>query len=337
LAWPTSGGAATAPRVRCWSDARAPEAAAPPTPTPAREPITLKYVIFVPKNVSTIQPGWHFIDLLAERTDEIIVEFVGGPEAIPGEKQFEALTTGVVDMGYLATSYHTPQVPENLMVLLCKAPPWRARETGFQDLINKRYNEEIAYMLGMPDYPDVFRIYTNVKPMEPYSSFQGQKLRVAPHLLPWVEALGASSTYVPIPDVYTALERGVIDGVGYSWYGLTDFGWHEVLKYAVDHTVYYQSLVFLVNLDSWNKIPQDLQQIMIDTMIDTEKWAADFHKEMAEKERQTMVDAGVEFITFSPADAEWYVKQAYDALLASIEKDASPEYFSQLRELVDKE
>ncbi len=39
-------------------------------------------------------------------------------------------------------------------------------------------------------------------------------------------------------EVYTALERGVVDGYGWPITGIFDLGWHEKTKYRVDPGFY---------------------------------------------------------------------------------------------------
>ena len=71
---------------------------------------------------------------------------------------------------------------------------------------------------------------------------------------------------------------------------------------------------------------------MQQTMIQLEKDMIDYFTEVEDDARQKMLDAGVEYIKFSPADAKWYVDTAYqvfwDVLL-----ERCPDTAPRLREL----
>lgn len=64
-------------------------------------------------------------------------------------------------------------------------------------------------------------------------------------------------------EMYTSLERGLIDGRFNSWEAASVFKDFEVTKYRVDN-VYMQSHfnVIIMNLDSWNRLPSDMKSLI---------------------------------------------------------------------------
>ena len=61
--------------------------------------------------------------------------------------------------------------------------------------------------------------------------------------------MGATVVQTPPGEVYTALERGVVDGYGWPITGIFDLGWHEKTKYRVDPGFYSAEVSVLVNKD----------------------------------------------------------------------------------------
>ena len=55
-------------------------------------------------------------------------------------------------------------------------------------------------------------------------------------------------------EVYTALERGVVDGYGWPITGIFDLGWHEKTKYRVDPGFYTAEVSILVNKSAWDRL-----------------------------------------------------------------------------------
>ena len=66
----------------------------------------------------------------------------------------------------------------------------------------------------------------------------GFKIRITPVYRDFFTALGATVVQTAPGEVYTALERGVVDGYGWPIGGIFDFGWHEKTKYRVDPGFY---------------------------------------------------------------------------------------------------
>ena len=60
---------------------------------------------------------------------------------------------------------------------------------------------------------------------------KGKKVRGTPAYHPLIRMLGGAPVVLPIPEVYTALEKGVIDGAASPVVGLLGVKWYEVAKY----------------------------------------------------------------------------------------------------------
>ncbi|PKP84233.1 MAG: ABC transporter substrate-binding protein, partial [Alphaproteobacteria bacterium HGW-Alphaproteobacteria-2] len=106
-------------------------------------------------------------------------------------------------------------------------------------------------------------------------------------------------------EVYSALERGAIDGYGWPSQGVLDLGWHEQTKYRVDPGFYQVDVNFLVNLDVWNGLTDEQRavleegaQVIEATNTDNVATSAD------ELRRQT--EAGIQTIAFEGGvAADW--------------------------------
>ena len=89
-----------------------------------------------------------------------------------------------------------------------------------------------------------------------------------------------------------------------------------------------------MNLDSWNRIPKHLQDLMNKTMIEVEREIVDFWAGGHEKAWQTMMDNGVEPIDFSPADAKWFLDLADKVAWADQAKKSRPEYVRLIEDML---
>ncbi len=110
----------------------------------------------------------------------------------------------------------------------------------------------------------------------------------------------------------------------------------EVTKYKIDPPILKGSAVNAINLDSWNRIPKHLQDLMLEASLDTETWEQEYWETRAKEAYQIMADAGVETITFSPEDTQWYLDAVSSGVQDDFEKRVRPETFAKFQELLLK-
>jgi len=303
------------------------------TPVYGKEPIKLKMVTFLPKGDSNMTAWMKFIeDVNKKAKGELEIVYVGGPEAIPGFKQFEALRNGVVDMIYGCESYYGRQVTGAAYTHLGRLDPIKERENGYYDLRVDLFKKHNMYYLGRPEFGVWFNIFTNKAVKRP-QELKGQKIRVSATYEPFVKRLGAVPVTMPGSDIYTALERGTIDGYAWSILGNVQSGWVDVCKYILEPRIYQMNIEALINLKTWQKLPKHLQKLLTDCMIKNENEYSKIMAGIAEKEYKEMQKRGVKVIKFSPEDTKWYVDLAYEAGWDEIIKQ-NPELGPKLKKLL---
>jgi len=264
---------------------------------------------------------------------EVRIEYLGHSDVIPTFEQFEGLRNGVVDVILGASSYYTGQVPEATAVLYSRLQPSELRENGFFDYMREIHREKanVEYLANTGGgVGQAFRMYVNEKVTEP--DFSGMKLRVSPVYVELVKALGGTPVIMKPGEIYTALERGVVDGYGWSYGGISDFGWHEVTEYAIDHGFYSANTAILFNGDVWDGLDAGVQAKLEETARDVEIWAQDYMEAQNEADNEELKEAGVEFIYFSGEDRKRYIETAYDAAWKAFIEE-HPEVGPKLKEL----
>lgn len=255
---------------------------------------------------------------------ELVIDWVGGPEAIPAQDQAEAVVRGVTDFCLTPTSYYLSLLPEAQYLTFSRLLPWEEREIGFYDLLDKLHKEVGLYFLGRDAWGVLFHIWTNTKVETPYD-LAGQVLRVGRTPRAFATALGIKWVSLPMADIYSALDRGLVEGYTLPAESSADHRLYEVVKYGTRPGWWNRNEVLLINLDSWNGIPKHLQDLMNKTMIEVEREIVDFWIGGHEKAWQTMMDNGVEPIDFSPADAKWFLDLADKVAWSDLGAKCKPE------------
>lgn len=301
-------------------------------PAQAKETV-LKMVTFLPRDDVNLTAWRAYVDEVNKRSKgELLIKFIGGPEAIPSFKQFEAMRTGVVDMIFGCESYYGGAVTGAAYTHLSRLTPPEERKSGYYDLrvdILKKHN---VFYLGRPEHGVWFHIFTNKLIKRP-QELAGQKIRTSATYEPFVRTIGAVPITIPGSEVYTALERGVVDGYAWSVLGNISMGWPEVCKYIIEPKIYSMNLENLINLDTWNKLPKPMQTLMANLMIENEEKYEKVFMELGEKELKAMQDKGMKLIKFSPEDTQWYVDMAYKAGWDEVVKK-SPDLGAKLKKLL---
>ena len=130
--------------------------------------------------------------------------------------------------------------------------------------------------------------------------FEGKRIRsVGTSLSDWINGMGAAAQFVSFAEVYTNIERGILNcGVARADLG---FGqrWHEVTDYIIGPLFDFPSYNNVINAEKWASIPQDLQQIIIEEAAKSELEALRIAAIQNETGLQKNIDAGMEFVPFS--------------------------------------
>jgi len=325
----------------CAEEAPTPTPTPAPTPAPKPEPIVLKALSYLPTNIGAVR----FLGVYAERAEErsngeLIIDWLGAGEVIPRPDQPEALRTGVIDMALLAGAELPSYVPEGRAMLVSELTALEERELGFLDFMNELYQKNLnAYYLGRArNYGSFFQIFLKDRIERPQEELAGLRIATTAALTDALVALGAIPVVLPTEDRYTAVERGTVDAIaGGSFLSALGGGWAEVTNYFIEPQPWQShNAIFLVNLDSLNRLPKHLQDLMIDIGAEIGPEQEAYFIADENKYRQQVIDAGIEPITLSPEDAEWYLGLANDIVWQQVKAEVSPENYLRLRELLLK-
>jgi TRAP-type C4-dicarboxylate transport system substrate-binding protein len=174
-----------------------------------------------------------------------------------------------------------------------------------------------------------FHIYTTKKIDKP--DLTGLKIRITPVYRDFFQSLNANVITTPPGEVYTALERGVVDGYGWPIGGIFDLNWHEMTKFRVDPGFYDAEVSLIMNLPAYRKLSEPqrayLQKQLLALEAENTFWARYTTEEVARQDK-----AGIQAIKFDAATAKAFRDKAYDVGWASAAKQ-SPEVAARFKSL----
>src|SRR5215831_18566839 len=181
---------------------------------PAQE-VTLRLVSAFPENQFYVKRTLDWIaDFNKDGKGLVQINFIGGPKAIPTFEVGKAVQSGVVDMGFSTGAFYTNVMPEADILKLSETSAAEQRKNGGFDLINKIWAEKgnMRYLAKVVEFTP-FHLYLNKKIDKP--DLTGLKIRITPVYREFFQSMNAQVMTTAPGEVYTALERGVIDGYGW--------------------------------------------------------------------------------------------------------------------------
>lgn len=307
------------------------------TEVTAQETIVLKGVTAFPRSAAENESIPPLRDLVQRKSGgQLKINWLGGPEVIKSFDQGEALRKGTVDMIlFTPVGYFTTFSPIFQAKGLSAYTGWEERAIGAFDLWVKVFREKVnAEYLGAMQWGLKFHIFSNRK-ITKIGDFKGMKIRVSPLYIPFVKALGAAPITIPPPDIYTSMQRGVVDGFVWINTGIPTWGWHEVTKYMVSPGFFQMEDATMANLDKFNSLPKNLQKALKDSTEIMEGIGSYMSLLRNKEEWNVMRSAGMEEINLPPEDAKKFLDLAYQATWKVI-LEQDPVYGPQFQKLISK-
>ena len=296
--------------------------------------VTLRVVSAFPENTLYVKRLESWIERFnVEGKGVMQLNFIGGPKAIPTFEVGKSVQGGVVDIGMSTGAFYTNVFPESDALKLTQMPVAEQRRNGVIAYVNKVWNEKgNMHYLGRIVEHQAFHLYLNKEISKP--DLKGLKIRITPVYRDFFGAMGATLMQTAPGEVYTALERGVVDGYGWPVGGIFDANWHEKTRYRVDPGFYDAEVSLIINLKKWQGLAAK-QRVFLQQQVLNFEGRNDFWKAYGLEEVKRQAAAGVKTITFDAVTAAAYVKQAYETGWAGVIK-LSPQHGPQMQNLFTK-
>lgn len=266
--------------------------------------------------------------------DKLRVHYLGGPEVISGFEQGAALRDGTIDL-LVATSSWTSSLWPMIEAydLILDQKPWDEDASGLTAFLEKGYAKHAnAKFLGRDGLGVPVVFYTLFKP-ETVDDFRDRLIRVTPLHREAAVALGAQPVTMPPPDMYAALDRGTIDGLGWPTMGLQYQGVTKLLKYRIEPGFYQQKWAVLMNLDTWNSLSSETQDELLALIRDLQHETYDIELAQVAADTEAEKADGIEIVTLSDEEAERYRKITFEGKWSAL-KAANPEEAAELAEIM---
>lgn len=246
-----------------------------------------------------------------------------GPEVVPPFEQLEPVEAGVFDLLFTHPAYHIGSASAGLAIEGTKVDPALRRSSGMFDTLDEYYQKLGLKLIAVAPAGKVAFNFILKDPITTAPSLKGRKIRGTQTYNPVIEGVGGSPVVLPMPDIYSSLQTGVIDGAGTTLVGIKEKKWYEVAKYLSRPKFGVVSLFVFMNLDRWDSLSPDEQNEINEAAKEIEIASIPRFDKLAADEETFLLEHGMQTTEMPKEDANRLSKLFSDGAWATAHMDGS--------------
>lgn len=283
-----------------------------------------------------------FVKGVEDRTKgEVSFRVFSGGEMVQQQFVPTAVPQGTVDISLTTLDTWSGRIPE---VSVTVSPLWpytmqKARDNFLPgnpifEYFNDKLKENGAILLTLFDIGSPV-LSTRMKIENP-EDIKGRTVRTyskgASELL---QEVGASPVTMGVGDVYSALQRGAVDGALGGIQGAVGLKHYEVTKYVMVPNGLFGTLVhaYVMNKEKWDSLSPELQKAVQEAATEARNHSQDYMIESYGKFVQVFRDNGLEVTVVEPDSDTWKVWQS---ALGDLKERDRKRYPAELVKLLDE-
>ncbi len=277
----------------------------------AAEKMHIKFSTWHPPASKEVKTVWEpMLEELKNRSEgRITYTLYAGGALGKGPDHYDIVKNGLSDMGYFTATWTPGRFP--LSDVLSLAARVDGKDVGTE--IGNAMYEEILYQ----EFPGVKMIELNgciqaflwtTKPVETLEDAKGLRIRSpGGHQTSYIKALGAEPVFMPLGDVYMAMETGTIDGLVTCPPLVQAFKLFEVADHGTLATFGCVTEGVIMNQKSWENAPDDLKPLIEEVAGNPFATTGGLNTEVYAEMMQDIQAEGVDLYELPAEEAErWY-------------------------------
>ncbi len=227
---------------------------------------------------------------------------LSGPETVPAFEQLQPTGSGVFHFLFTHGAYHFGTSPIATAVEAFSGGLEEWRKAGVREELDKHYNQFGVSLIGLAvstpggGYNILLR-----QPVKPTGDLQGYKVRGTPTYGGIFKMLGASPVVLPPAEIYTSLEKGLVDGAAWPTFGMSSYRWHEVAKFLLRPAFGTTTQLFFANKAAWDKMPEADKKIISAELAKLENEYTRLYDKMTTDEEAELKAKGVTVVQMGDA------------------------------------
>jgi len=250
-------------------------------------------------------------ELKKKSKEKIHYTMFAGSALGKGPEHFDIVANGLSDMGYFTATWTPGRFPLTDVLSLASWVDGKDIATDIGNAMYKRVLQKEFQGIKMLELNGCIQSFLwTKKPVRNIEDAKGLKVRSpGGHQTHYIKAIGAEPIFMPLGDVYLAVETGTVDGIVTCPPQFLAFKLHEVARYGVVTTFGCVSEGVIMNAESWKKIPEDLKPVVDEVTHNPYRISGGLTRDVYKKMMKEIMDKKVELYNLPSKEAErWYEK-----------------------------
>jgi TRAP-type C4-dicarboxylate transport system substrate-binding protein len=319
----------------------------------AQKIIKLKFADMCPPGSIVAKAGEWWASEVEKRTGgRVKVECFWGGSLVGAYEQLSSVKAGIIHVTPYYSGYHPDLAPLPLMGLfpmfnlgplkeaMIASDEWYKTESAIS-LEFKKNNVKYLYPYNLANH----YLWSKV-PIKSLADLKGLRIRTFGPFLSFFKEFGCGLVSIPVPEVYTALERGAVDCTTQYLSNAVGGRYQEVVKYInITELGHNLGAPVVMNLDTWNSLPGDIQAIINKVNSEIIYKSAEIDSELYKNYMKTVKDSGMVIYQFHPTEVQKMIEIAktkvWEPYAAKLEEKGIPatkalKHYIQLMEKYSK-
>ena len=209
----------------------------------------------------TLEP---FIKGVESGTNGSIRIIRSGPETVAAFEQLQPVASGAFQFLFTSGAYHFGTTPMLTAIEAIGGTAEQRLASGIFELVDRHYQKIGLKLIAVPMSADGGYGIILKQPPTPAGDLQGRKIRATPSYTGVLKMLGAAQVQLPPGEIYSALDKGVVDGAAWPLLGPLAYRWYEVAKYVLRPGMGFVTQPILMNLAAWNRLTATEKKVLAD-------------------------------------------------------------------------
>jgi TRAP-type C4-dicarboxylate transport system substrate-binding protein len=251
-----------------------------------------------------------WIEMVETRTNgQVKVKALYSGTLLTGKNTIEGILRGVGDVGMNVSSFRPERFP--MLALLNYPHPYK------HTMVPIRIAWDMYNKFDPPEFKGVRVVsfsnnglgengcgFYGKFPVTSVADLKGKEIRATGTGVPALERLGASPVFLPVSEIYEALEKNIIKGIYASFEIIQPFKFNEVIDYITPFPAPGALMFTIVNEERFNSWPDHVKKVIEDMKMEHSEWAGNFAHEAAQGGLSFALESGVEKTTLSLEERE---------------------------------
>lgn len=249
-----------------------------------------------------------WIEMVETRTkNNVKVKAMYSSTLLNSKNTIEGILRGVADVGMNVSSFRPERFP--MMALLNYPHPYKHTMVPIQiawDMYNK---------FDPPEFKDVKVISFSCNglgengcgffgkfPVTSMGDLRGKEIRATGTGVQALEKLEASPVFLPVSEIYEALQKNIIKGIYTTFEIIKPFKFNEVIDYITPFPAPAGVMFTIVNEKRFNSWPDHVKRVIEDMKMEHSQWAGNFANAAGQEGLSFAMATGVKKTTISPEE-----------------------------------